>query len=218
MLSTIKLTASLIASGIALIAYIPYLVDIFREKNQPHLYTWISIVLATAIVAYIQLIGGAGFGAIPTILGLIIDVAILLCCFKYGTKDVVFMDKICLAISVLGVIAYAVFHAQPIISLVIVSFSEVISFVPTFRKTHNDPYSESLPSYYLVMIKLILILVALQKYNLLTASYSIMWISIYIVFLSAVYYWRTQKRRIGNSKTRNNMFSELKKEIGVLSK
>src|SRR5437868_2987584 len=130
MLPEIKVIASIIATGIAIVAYLPYLIDMFRGKNKPHLYTWISIFLVTSIVAYIQLIGGAGLGAIPTIIGVGIDGIILFYCFKYGTKDVVFIDKICLAISILGVIAYSILHSAPLISLVIVSIAEVISFIP----------------------------------------------------------------------------------------
>ena len=189
----IKIVASTLATGIAIVAYIPYLIDMFRGKNKPHLYTWISITLVTAVVAYIQLIGGAGIGAIPTIIGVIIDVIILFYCFRFGTKDIVFIDKVCLAISIIGVIFYAILNNQPVVSLAIVTAAEIISFVPTFRKTRNDPYSESLTSYYLLMIKLILILVALEKYNLLTVSYSALWLTVFVVFLSATYYWRSKK-------------------------
>jgi len=194
MLPQIKIIAAVLASGIAIVAYIPYLIDMFRGKNRPHLYTWISIFLVTAIVAYIQLIGGAGIGSVPTIIGVFIDAAILFYCFKYGTKDIVSMDKICLAISILGVIAYVIFYNFQIISLAIVTAAEIISFIPTFRKTRNDPYSESLPSYYLLLVRLSLILVALQHYNLLTASYSVLWILVFIVFLSCTYYWRATKK------------------------
>ncbi|MEJ0072942.1 MAG: hypothetical protein WDN27_02540 [Candidatus Saccharibacteria bacterium] len=194
MLHVIKIIASVLATGIALIAYVPYLIDMFRGKNRPHLYTWISIFLVTAVVAYIQLIGGAGVGAIPTILGVGVDGVILFYCFRFGTKDVVWMDKICLAISVIGVISYAALHSRPIISLAIVTVAEIISFIPTFRKTRNDPYSESLPSYYLLLLKLGLILVALQKYNLLTVSYSALWILVFVVFLAATYRWRAGSR------------------------
>lgn len=112
---------------------------------------------------------------------------ILFYCFKFGTKDVVFIDKVCLAISVIGVILFALLYNYPLISLAIVTVAEVTSFIPTFRKTYNDPYSESLPSYYLLMIKLALILVALETYNLLTASYSILWIGVFVLFLGTVY-------------------------------
>lgn len=186
----IKIAASAIATIIGLVAYVPYLIDMFRGKNKPHLYTWISIFLVTSVVAYIQLIGGAGVGAIPTISGVAIDAVILFYCFRFGTKDVVFTDKICLTISILGVIVYAILSSRPVISLAIVTSAEIISFIPTFRKTRNDPYSESLPSYYLLMLKLGLILVALESYNLLTVSYSALWLLVFAAFLTSVYRWR----------------------------
>jgi hypothetical protein len=188
----IKVIASIIATGVALIAYVPYLIDMFRGKNQPHLYTWISIFLVTSVVAWLQIVGGAGVGAIPTVLGVLVDAVILFYCFRFGTKDVVFMDKVCLAISVAGVVTYIIFRSHPVLSLAIVTAAEMISFIPTFRKTRNDPYSESLPSYYLLMLKLALILVALEEYNLLTVSYSVLWLVMFIVFLSCTYYWRSR--------------------------
>ncbi|HWY79733.1 MAG TPA: hypothetical protein VNW29_05235 [Candidatus Sulfotelmatobacter sp.] len=194
MSETVKIIASTTATCIAAIAYIPYLIDMFKGKNKPHLYTWISIFLITAIVAYIQLVSGSGVGAIPIILGVFVDAIILFYCFKFGTKDVVFIDKICLAISIVGVISYPIFITRPIIALLFVTIAEVISFIPTVRKTRNDPYSESLTSYYLIMVKLILILIALQTYNILTVSYSVLWLVVFILFLSITYYWRTGKK------------------------
>jgi hypothetical protein len=193
MFDVIKNVAAILAVGIALVAYIPYLIDMFRGKNKPHLYTWISIFLVTVVVAYIQLIGGAGVGAIPTIVGVGVNGVVLFYCFKFGTKDIVFIDKICLAISVVGVITYALLHNLPVISLAIVTVAEIISFIPTFRKTRNNPYSESLPSYYLIILKSGLILVALEAYNLLTVSYSVLWIAVFVVFLVATYHWRAKK-------------------------
>ena len=191
----LKIAASVIASVIAVVAYIPYLIDMFRGKNKPHLYTWISIVLVTVIVAYIQLLGGAGYGAIPTIIGALIDVVILFYCFKYGTKDIISIDKVCLSISIVGVFVYFVLIDLPVVSLVIVTIAEMVSFIPTFRKTRNDPYSESLSSYYIVLVKLVLIIFALQSYNLLTISYSATWITVYAIFLLSVYVWRSNKKR-----------------------
>jgi hypothetical protein len=200
MFHTIKVAASIAATGIALVAYVPYLIDMFKGKNRPHLYTWISIFLVTAIVAYLQLIGGAGIGAIPTILGVGVDAIILAYCFRFGTKDIILMDKICLIITIIGVIFYVVFRHHPILSLAVVTAAEIISFIPTFRKTKNDPYSESLPSYYLLMVKLTLILIALQAYNLLTVSYSVLWLMVFTVFLVLVYYWRLRAHRISKKR------------------
>ena len=185
----------MLATAIALVAYIPYLVAMFRGNNKPHLYTWVSIFIITAVVAYLQVIGRAGVGAIPTILGVFVDAIVLFYCFKFGTKDIVFIDKVCLSITIVGVVLYAILHTHPATSLAVVTAAEVISFIPTYRKTRNSPYSESLPSYYLLMLKLSLILVALENYNYLTASYSIIWLIVFTVFLSSVYVWRAKSKR-----------------------
>jgi hypothetical protein len=195
MLHAIKLFAATAAAILALTAYAPYLIDMFRGKNKPHLYTWISIFLITAVVAYLQYVGKAGVGAIPTALGVGVDAVILFYCFRFGTKDVVFMDKICLALAIFGVIAYIVLRGHPVVALAIVTIAEIISFVPTFRKTRNDPYSESLPSYYLLMLKLALILAALESYNWLTVSYSALWLTVFVIFLSFTYHWRAGTRK-----------------------
>lgn len=189
---SVKVMATLTATAVALVAYIPYLIDMFKGKNKPHLYTWISISIITVMVAYLQVIGGAGVGAIPTILGCFVDAVILFYCFRFGTKDVILIDKICLAFSVIGVAAYLAMRSRPGVALAIITTAEVISFFPTFRKTRNDPYSESLTSYYLLLLKLSLILVALEEYNWLTASYPVVWIVTFVLFLSFVYKWRLE--------------------------
>jgi hypothetical protein len=203
-MDTIKVVASVAATIIALVAYVPYLIDMFRAKNQPHLYTWISIFIITLTIAIIQFRGGAGVGAIPVFVGVLVDAIILFYCFRFGTRDIVPMDKLCLVLSIAGVGFYIVFNDRPLLSLAIVSIAEVISFIPTFRKTRNAPYSESLPSYYLIMLKLVLILIAVETYNLLTVSYSVLWIVVFTAFLSAVYYWRSKVEPPKHIKTQHD--------------
>jgi hypothetical protein len=193
MLEAVKITAAIIATVIAVTAYIPYLLAMLKGKSKPHLYTWIGYFLVTIMVAIIQYMGGAGIGAIPITLSAIVNAVILFYCFKLGTRDIVLIDKVCLAVSVIGIVAFAALNSRPLISLAIVTVAEVISFVPTFRKTRNDPYSESLPSYYLSLAKLVLIVVSLHTYDLLTISYPIVWGVVFVAFLTSVYRWRLKK-------------------------
>lgn len=73
----IKVIASGIAIFLAITAYLPYLRDMFRGRNKPHLYTWITIFLVTITVAYMQVRGGGGIGAVPTVIGSVINGIIL---------------------------------------------------------------------------------------------------------------------------------------------
>ncbi len=191
----IKLAASLIAIGISFVAYIPYVVAMARGKNKPHIYSWISIFLITCVVGYLQLIGGAGVGALPTLLGVIAYLVIIVMSLRFGTKDIVMLDLFCLIGSVLGVLAYVIFRGSPGIALVIVTLAEMIGFIPTWRKTKNAPFSESLSSYYFLVAKMLLILIALEKYNFLTAANTVCWLAVMICFIGTTLYWRHSRSR-----------------------
>jgi hypothetical protein len=186
----IKLAASLIAIGISFVAYIPYIVAMVRGKNRPHIYSWISIFLITCVVGYLQVIGGAGVGALPTLLGVVAYLVIIVMSLRFGTKDIVVLDLACLIASIFGIVTYVIFRGSPGIALVIVTFAEMIGFIPTWRKTKNAPFSESLFSYYFLIGKLLLILIALERYNFLTAANTISWLAVMGCFIGTTLYWR----------------------------
>lgn len=191
----IKVIASLIAIVISFVAYIPYIANMFRGKNKPHIYAWTSIFLITCVVGYLQLIGGAGIGALPTLLGAIVYLVIIILSLRFGTKDIIPLDLACLGLSILGVLVYAALRARPEVALIIVTLAELAGFMPTWRKTRNAPSSESLSSYYFLVIKLLLILVALEKYNFLTTANSVCWLTIILGFIGSTLYWRHEQRR-----------------------
>src|SRR2546430_16011924 len=147
-----KIIASVIAIGISFVAYIPYVIDMFRGKNKPHIYSWTSIFLITCVVGYLQLVGGAGIGALPTLLGAIAYLVIIILCLRFGTKDIIALDVVCLGLSILGILAYVALRGRPEVALLIVTFAELTGFMPTWRKTKKAPFSESLSSYYFLEI------------------------------------------------------------------
>jgi hypothetical protein len=74
--------------------------------------------------------------------------------------------------------------------LIIVTCAELIGFIPTWRKTRNAPFSESLSSYYFLAVKLLLILAALEKYNFLTTANTVCWLVIMFSFIGTTLFWR----------------------------
>lgn len=194
----VKLAASAIAIGISFVAYIPYIIAMIRGKNKPHIYAWISIFLITSVVGYLQLIGGAGVGALPMLLGIIAYLVIIILCLRYGTKDIVRLDMICLGLSIVGILAYLALQSRPEVALAIVTFAELIGFMPTWRKTRNAPFSESLSSYYFLVAKMLLILVALESYNFLTVANTVIWLLVMAGFIGSVLFWRYGANRARN--------------------
>jgi hypothetical protein len=189
-LNDIKIIAAAVATAISIVAYVPYVVDMFRGRTKPHIYAWTSIFLITCVVGYIQLIGGAGVGAIPTLLGASVYLLIIALSLRFGTKDIVVLDIACLGLSLLGVLSYLALRGRPEVALVTVTFAEMVGFVPTWRKTRNAPFSESLSSYYFLVAKMLLILVALHKYNFLTVANTLAWLVVMFCFIGTTLFGR----------------------------
>ena len=97
--------------------------------------------MITITVGLTRLACGAGVGAVPTLIGAVVNGIILFYCFKFGTKDVIPTDKIFLTIAIIGAASFLILGKYPTLSLSIVTIAEVASLIPTFRKTRNEPYS-----------------------------------------------------------------------------
>jgi ADP-ribose pyrophosphatase YjhB (NUDIX family) len=165
-----KLILAIFSTILVLFAYAPYFKDIFAGKSKPHLYTWLiwAITQGTATVALLY--GGGRFGSISLIVGTILVLAILILSFRFGTKDITKADTASLFVALVAVVIWWIFN-DPVISLLMVTIIDAIGFIPTIRKTHKDPQSETI-SFWVVMIVVdILSIVANAEYNFLTVTY-----------------------------------------------
>ncbi|HET9721679.1 MAG TPA: hypothetical protein VFP32_01465, partial [Candidatus Saccharimonadales bacterium] len=62
-----KQALGLIAVLLALIAYIPYVRDVLKEKTKPHIYSWFIWGALSLLIAALQFKKGAGPGAYMTL-------------------------------------------------------------------------------------------------------------------------------------------------------
>lgn len=67
-----------------------------------------------------------------------------------------------------------------------ISFIDAIGFIPTYRKTFNEPQSESLPAWSLYLVGNVCALVALIDYNILTTLYLLTMISATTVLICLI--------------------------------
>jgi hypothetical protein len=171
----LKTTLAIIASLLAFVGNIPYLVDVIKQKVKPYPYTWFVWTIVSCVVFFGQLAKGAGVGAIPTAAAEIFTVIIFLFSLRYGFKHVTRTDTIFLIIALLGIIPWII-TKDPTVSVIIAVSIDFIGFMPTLRKTWQHPETETPLLYSMNVLRHILMLFSLQAYNIATTLHSIVMI------------------------------------------
>jgi hypothetical protein len=170
-----KETIAIIASLLAIVGNVPYLIDVLKQKVRPHPYTWLVWTIVSATIFFGQLAKGAGVGALPTAASEIFTVIIFIFSIRYGFKEIKKIDSFFLALALLGLIPWALTD-DPTISVIIVVTIDLIDFIPTIRKTWSHPKTESPWLYSMNALRHFLALFSLQTYNIATTLHSIVMI------------------------------------------
>ncbi len=169
-----KTSISIIAILLTFIAYIPYVRDTLHGKTTPHIYTWFIWGLVTAIAFGLQVEGGAGVGSWVTFAVVIACFFVFLLGIRSGKKDITNLDTIFFILSLIALFLWLI-AKQPILSVILVSFTDILAFIPTIRKSWNKPYSETLFLYSLNSFRHGLSLLALEHYSIVTYLYPLTW-------------------------------------------
>lgn len=168
----VKLFFGLFSSIIAVICFVPYLIDIFKKKTEPHMYSWLIWTILQTIAVMAQLKDGAGYGAWALLVGVFFCFAIFLLSFKYGTKNISKFDIFCLIASLFAILIYV--NIENLVwAIIVVSMIDLVGFLPTFRKGYEEPFSETPSTFVLSAIANFLSILALQNYSLTTVLYII---------------------------------------------
>lgn len=170
-----KTSVAIIASILAIVGNVPYLLDIIKKKVRPHPYTWLVWSLVSCIVFFGQVAKGAGIGALPTAASEIFTIIIFFFSLQYGFKHISHTDTVFLVIALLGIIPW-ILTSDPTVSVVIAVSIDLIAFMPTIRKTWRYPTTESPILYGSNVLRHILMLFSLQAYNIATTLHSIVMI------------------------------------------
>jgi hypothetical protein len=183
----IKLFWSLLSIPLTIFLFIPYIIDIFKRKTQPHIYTWFiwSITMVIAIAWWYQwwwelLLITLWLPSLFVIFTFILSL-------KYGTKDITKFDIWILLLAIFSIFIFLALD-NPLFAILLVSFIDALWYIPTFRKAFKNPYSETLIFWWGGIFLSILMILSLHEYNLLTLTYiltiwlSDLWLSLLIIY------------------------------------
>lgn len=172
-----KETIAIVAALLAIVGNLPYLIDTFKGRVQPHPYTWLVWSIVSCIVFFGQVAKGAGVGAIPTAAAEIFTIIIFLYSLKFGFKHITKLDTFFLVVALLGIIPW-ILTSDPTISVIIAVSIDLVAFIPTLRKTWKKPDTEAPLLYGMNVLRHILMLFSLQAYNIATTLHSIVMIAV----------------------------------------
>ena len=155
---------------LVLVGYVPYIRDIFKGKTTPHAFTFLIWTLSTAVSFFLQIKGGAGPGAWITCAGVIFQLFIFCLCLRYGTKNVTRSDVFFLILALISLGLWLLVD-QPVAAIILAVLVEIFGFIPTVRKSWHEPYSETLFTYWIYVIRHAMAVLALSQFNILTVLF-----------------------------------------------
>lgn len=186
-----KIILGAVASALALVSYLPYLRDIFKGTTKPHTFSWLVWTILTAIGFAAQVSDNAGPGAWATGITLVIALIIFIFSLKYGKRNIVFIDWVLLAGAGLSIFLWYI-TSGPLLSVILITLTDMLAFIPTIRKSFVHPWEETLSSYALNLIKHPLSVLALTHISIITALYPVYLIFANIIFVTILIVRRKQ--------------------------
>jgi len=165
-----KSIATIIAMIIVFTGYIPYFRDSLSGKTKPHVVSWFTWALVSFLAFGVQLLGGGGAGSLINFFIGLICASLFIIGLKNGTKNVTQSDIIALILALVA-IAFWLIVKEPLLSIILVAFIDLMSFYPTFRKSWGKPWSETLVTWEMNFVKNAISIYALESLTLVTALY-----------------------------------------------
>lgn len=182
---------SAIAIAITFIAFVPYIRSILQNKTKPHAFSWVIWASVTFIIFLAQLADGGGAGAWPIgISGVITLFVAILAYLKKTDHMIAKKDWIFFSIA-MSAIPFWYLTSNPLWAVVILTFVDLLGFVPTFRKAYSYPNEEQLLFYVLIASRNLISIVALEHYSLTTILFPAATALACTLFIQMVMYRRS---------------------------
>ena len=170
-----KTVISTFAIILTFVGYVPYFRDLLKGKTRPHVFSWLIWGIVTSIIFALQISAGAGVGAYVTLAVAALSFAIFLLSLRNGNRDIKRLDVVFFVLALLSIPLWLIVK-QPVLSIILLSTIDMLGFLPTIRKSWNDPYSETLALYVITTFRHALSILGLFEYNIVTMLFPVTWV------------------------------------------
>ena len=80
--------------------------------------------------------------------------------------------------------------AEPLYAVIILTLIDLSGFLPTLRKIHREPYSESVIFFALFAVRNLLVLLALEHYSAVTILFPALTGLACLIIISGIFFYR----------------------------
>jgi len=166
----IKIVFAIISVIIGLVGFFPYLRDVILKKTQPHEFTWLIWAITQGTATAALWVGGGGVGVASIAIGTVLVTIIFFLSLRDGKRDITRSDIVVLAMAFSAIVIWWQLD-NPLAAVLLVSAIDAGGYIPTFRKSFNNPWSETALTWGAFAVASVFAIFALEGYNLLTVSY-----------------------------------------------
>lgn len=160
---------SAVAVILTCVAFLPYILSIFRGRTRPHVFSWVIWGLNTSVAFLATLHAGGGLlgsGVIGFSAGVTLFIAVL-AYMKRADVSVTLTDRL-FFIAALAAMPLWHWADDPLWAVLLITLIELLGFGPTFRKTWAQPFSESMVFLALLVVRNALVIIALERHTTTT--------------------------------------------------
>jgi len=173
------------------ISYIPYFRDIFKDKTKPHAFTWLIWSVLLGIIYAAQVVKGGGAGSWATIVTVFVIFGIFIAALYKGERSFTKFDWISLLSAIIAMLIWWL-TKDPTLSVILVVTIMFFGYLPTYRKTYKQPFSETISTYVIASLKHIVTIFALEAYSIATWLSPASVLLLNIIFITMVMIRRKQ--------------------------
>jgi hypothetical protein len=156
--------AGVIAGIITLVAYVPYIRDIFKGTTKPVRATWFIWTVLSGIALASQLASDGHWSVIMTLVQMFGVATVFILSIKRGYGSLNKQEVISLAVAAVGLGLWAATDKPLLALLCVVAVDAAGSWLTVF-KSYKDPDSETLSTWILDCVSSIFALIAIGSLN-----------------------------------------------------
>ena len=192
--SQIKDILTILGIIICFVWYYPYFRDIIKGKTRPHAFSWLIWWILIGMSFVIQLQEHGWFGS--WVNGVTACICLIIAGIWFYKKEISYtkIDWICLWLAGVAFLLL-IMTKNPFYTILLISFTDFLGFIPTYKKIYSHPHSETILTWYLMNVRTFLWIIAMDVYSFNTIFYPII---IFLLNASAIILMHYRKRKIAN--------------------